>query len=342
MASTSPLLSLKLRSTLRRVPGLLFLAEAFRETPGSWLFRRPTSAWLGDPYLVSQLPSAYRLFACYCATQPGNPFGAELLLRAIIWHRRITRASLTCRLDVSGTSIFVDLSDPRFLAIPPELSSGLPRVLQSFLGPGDTFIDVGANHGTFSVSAAGLVGPDGLVVAIEPQPRLAALVRQSLALQGTPAAVHNVACGDSTGSAVLYVPTATSGSGGLHPGHSAISLHRTTTVPLLRLDDLLPFHQVPGRVFVKLDIEGSEAKFLTGARNFLAHTKAPILMEINGPALEAAGTTTEALIAILHDCGYNRCLHGDNFDIPSALSTGISASNIIALHQSVDLSILRR
>lgn len=342
MASTSPLLSLKLRSTLRRVPGLLFLAEAFRETPGSWLFRRPTSSWLSDPSLVSQLPRTYRFFASYCAAQRGNPVGAELLLRTIIWLRRLTRADLTCRLNVAGTSVYVDLSDPRFLAIPRELSSGLPLVLHSFLRPGDTFIDVGANHGTFAVTAARLIGPGGLVVAIEPQPRLASLVQQSLALQATPSVVHNVACGDSAGNTKLYMPSSTSGSGGLHPAHSAISLHRTTTVPLVRLDDLLPFHEFPGRVFVKLDIEGSEAKFLAGARTFLAHTRAPILMEINAPALEAAGTTTESLIAILRDCGYNRYLHGDTFDIQSELATGVSSPNIIALHHSVDLSTLSR
>ena len=80
-----------LRRVLRRVPGLVWLAEFFWNTPGSWLYRRPTSAWLGDDALVSQLPRAYRRFARYCSAQRGNPVGAESLLRFIIWVRPVAR-----------------------------------------------------------------------------------------------------------------------------------------------------------------------------------------------------------------------------------------------------------
>lgn len=44
------------------------------------------------------------------------------------------------------------------------------RCLVERLGPGKTFVDVGANHGYFTVLAARLVGPAGRVFAFEPNP----------------------------------------------------------------------------------------------------------------------------------------------------------------------------
>ena len=341
LAHATPAHSTAFRRILRGVPGLLSLAECFRETPGSWLFRRPTSDWLGDGALVSQLPRSYRMFARYCSAQRGDPIGAELLLRAIIWLRRAARAESAVRLDIRGSPVFVDLSDPRFLAIPRELTAGLPRILKAFLRPGDTFVDVGSNHGTFAITAAQLVGADGLVVAIEPQARLADLIRRSLELYGARFIVHNAACGDSTGNAKLYVPRASSGSGGLHPSYSAVCRHQTATVPLVRLDDLLQRDRLPGRVFVKLDIEGSEAACLAGAREFLASAKPAILMEINSTALEAAGSSTAALTALLHESGYDRYLGGGDLDREHALTDRIADFNIIALHRSWELGSLR-
>ena len=342
VAETTPPRWLALRRTLRRVPGVVWLSEYIWNTPGSWLYRRPTSEWLGDDALVSQLPRGYRMFARYCSAQHSDPvIGAESLLRLIIWVRRAARAESALRLDIRGRPVFVDLSDPRFLAIPRELSAGLPRILKTFLRPGDTFVDAGANHGSFAVTAARLVGPEGLVVAIEPQVRLADLVRRSLELSGARFVVHNVACSDSTGTARLYVPLSSSGSGGLHAAFSALGRHRTATVPLARLDDLLPPDRLPGHVFVKLDVEGSEARCLAGARNFLASARPAILMEVNAAALKAAGSSTAALAALLGELGYDRYLGGADLDREYPLTAPIAGSNIIALHRSRRLGSLR-
>ena len=263
------------------------------------------------------------------------------MLRFIIWLRRMARIESSCRLEIHGVSMFVNLSDPRFLVLPRELSTGLPRILKNFLRPGDTFVDVGSNHGTFAIKAAQLVAPHGLVVAIEPQARLADLIRRSLALQSTRFVVHNAACGQSTGTAPLYVPRATSGSSGLHPAFSALSRHEIMTVPVARLDDLLQSERLPGRVFVKIDIEGSEAACLAGAQDFLSEAQPPILMEINERALAAAGSSTVALAEALRSAGYDRYLGGREMDLEHALTAPITDSNIIALHRSRELSNLR-
>jgi len=336
LSSAAPSRPSDIRRFLKRVPGVSWLASCFLEGPGSWLFRKTTSGWLGDPALSAQLPPSYRAFARFCSAQPGNPLGAEILLRFLIWFRRQRGSESACRLEIQGKSIFVDLSDPRFLAIPRELTTGLPRILKTLLRPGDTFIDVGSNHGTFAVTAAQIVGPSGQVIAIEPQSRLASLVRRSLALYDAPAVVHRVACGRAPGTVTLYIPTATSGSGGLHADYSATSPHRTETVPLVRLDDLLSNLRLPGRVLVKLDVEGSEGGFLAGAPNFLASAKPAILMEINPTALAAAGSSPAAITAALRESGYDRFLGGSNFDLEQPLTSPTLYSNILVLHKSVE------
>ena len=46
------------------------------------------------------------------------------------------------------------------------------RLLRRILRPKDTVIDVGANIGTISLTAAAIVGEKGLVMAFEPNPRV--------------------------------------------------------------------------------------------------------------------------------------------------------------------------
>ena len=48
------------------------------------------------------------------------------------------------------------------------------------LAPGDTVLDIGANHGVYALQAALAVGPRGQVHALEPNPRLASLTDMSL------------------------------------------------------------------------------------------------------------------------------------------------------------------
>lgn len=58
------------------------------------------------------------------------------------------------------------------------------RFLLATLLPGQTFVDVGAHLGYFSVLAARRVGPTGSVIAVEPEPRNLRLLRQNLARNG--------------------------------------------------------------------------------------------------------------------------------------------------------------
>jgi FkbM family methyltransferase len=296
----------RLRRVVAGMPGAQRAREALVGSVGSWLYRRSTLSWLFDPELARQLPPSYRVFARYCAAQRWDPVGAETILRSLIALSRVRRRTDgVVPFHVSEWTVFLDLRDPRFLRVPNELTDA-HLVLRRWLRPGDTFIDVGANHGSFSIAAAALVGCDGQIIAFEPQPGLAALVQRSLACRPGKFEVHPVACGDRSGTVQLHVPRATSGAAGVFEAYSAVPVHRTMTVPVRRLDDLLDARPLGGRSFVKLDVEGSEAAALRGAERLLRSAKPAILLELNDRAMRAAGMTLEALRQLLLDAGYDR------------------------------------
>ena len=272
-------------------------------TPGSWLFERRNLAWLQDPALTAQLPACYRAFAAYCASGLYRRAAAEAFLRSVIALRRKSGRDGIAPLRLAASFIYLDLHDPRFLRVPIEVDEAAAQ-LAPLLRKGDTFIDSGANHGAFSLAAAKLIGPDGYIVAIEPQPRLTKAVEATLQHAGVPFEVQAVALGNRSGSATLFRQWASSGSAGLVAGFSAVSRHRSFHVPIARMDDLFAGRTFPGRILWKLDIEGSELACLQGASRFLELQRPWILMEVNPKAMGRAGTTLEDLVTELEPSGY--------------------------------------
>ena len=130
------------------------------------------------------------------------------------------------------------------------------RLLESTLQPGATFVDVGANVGFHSVVASRLVGPSGRVVAIEPEPESAAILRANLWRHSAPhALVHMVAASDHLGRVRLAAD---------REGRSGSALSDTGEIEAeaTRLDDLLDGVRVD---VLKVDVEGAEPLVLRGA-----------------------------------------------------------------------------
>jgi FkbM family methyltransferase len=280
--------------------------------PGAWLYKKEVVSWLYEPSLRKQLPPLYRLFATYCALQNSvwthrRTVRGALLLRSIIWLTNALGLENCTRLCLGSYVVFLDLLDPRMLAVPNELLNGDAMVLKSFLSEGNTFVDVGANHGSFSLIATKLVGANGLIVAIEPQPQLAYLLEKSLAANAKcDYQVYGIACGDRNGYADFYIPTETSGTAGLFPTFSATAAHTKISVPLRRFDDLVDWQNFPGQVFLKLDVEGSELLFLRGAGAMIRERKPHIMFEINPTSMNAADVTSDAIVHYLQELGYEQ------------------------------------
>ena len=194
------------------------------------------------------------------------------------------------------------------------------RILRLALSPGDTFFDIGANHGAFSLLAAKLVGPQGSVVAFEPQPELADFIQRSFAINGfSHARVRQVALSDQEGAATLFIPLHAARAG-VYKDFSASGRHERVLVPLITLDQQIHQLNAPGKLFIKLDAEGSELAVLRGAAETLRTRRPEILLELNPESATAAGYTIPDLIGELKSLGYTQFAEMQHYPYSTPLS----------------------
>ncbi len=136
----------------------------------------------------------------------------------------------------------------------PELTNFFRQSLKS----GDSFVDVGANEGYFSVLAGTLVKPNGRVIAVEPQSRLQRRLKENAAANDLEQfEVVSCAISDHRGKALLHLtPDMNSGASGLE----RVTRYRCRTqeVETITLEELLDRYQLPQVQLMKMDIEGFE------------------------------------------------------------------------------------
>ncbi|MDT3440129.1 FkbM family methyltransferase [Pseudofrankia sp. BMG5.37] len=168
--------------------------------------------------------------------------------------------------------------------------------------PGDTVLDVGANIGVYSIHAAHLVGPTGLVHAFEAVPSTAGRLHETIALNHchTRITVANVAVSDTDGVATMYTHTNPKDSGWASLGtHSMYDFDGTerkpgqaVDVPAVTLDSYCQHKRVDTIAFCKVDVEGFERAVFAGARQLLADSRIGILaFEISEDPLAGNGDT---------------------------------------------------
>lgn len=176
------------------------------------------------------------------------------------------------------------------------------KFITSFLRPGDTFIDVGANIGLYTLPASRIVGDSGTVIAVEPSPINRARLEENLALNHI-RTVHIEPCalGEAPGSLSFHDHDALAH---LDPSmRSGVPAPDTVTVPVEILDNLVPTHA--GVVtLLKVDVEGFELSVFRGAVDTMRAPRLPvILFELNDSHLRY-GVTSADIFSFLHHHGY--------------------------------------
>lgn len=147
--------------------------------------------------------------------------------------------------------------------------------------PGMVAIDVGANMGYYTVLFGHSVGPAGHVLAVEPNPRAANLLRRSVDINGYAARtrVAEVACSDTTMTkARLVVPTT-------EPKNAYVAVDgevrgaNSIAIECFSLDEVCDGYE---RVdFIKIDAEGSEERIFAGMSAVLERHKPMVVVEVN-------------------------------------------------------------
>jgi len=171
------------------------------------------------------------------------------------------------------------------------------------LKPGDTFVDIGANVGYYTVIAASLVGPQGRVMAFEPDPGNFELITANIAInQLQNVHAFQYAVSDSAGAATLHTNKFNTGDFRLWEGLDLPDEHKGDTVQvetrrLLR-------SQVPAGALVKIDTQGWEAKIVLG--NFDVICRAShVIFEFSPRWLAHNGDRPMSLPEALCDAGFS-------------------------------------
>jgi FkbM family methyltransferase len=175
------------------------------------------------------------------------------------------------------------------------------RIIADLLKPGETFIDVGANSGFFTLLAASRVGPGGRVLAFEPVPSMHKRLVENIALNGiNNVSVHNVALSNTEGAFPLFEgPEGHKGISSLrHIDNSAATIE-VKTVPLDTFRDTLSAVSL-----VKIDVEGAEQLALEGMAHILKRDHPYVVIEITDDYLQAFGHSAIRLASYLTEMGY--------------------------------------
>jgi FkbM family methyltransferase len=174
----------------------------------------------------------------------------------------------------------------------------LLRLVQEEVGPGSVVWDIGANVGLFTFAAAVAAGPNGHVLAIEPDTLLVGMLRRSAAANRGQATVDVLATAvaDEVGVARFNVARrnrATSHLDGFGTAEAG-GVRATQIVPTVTLDWLATRFPLPS--LLKIDVEEAELKVFAGGSTVL-RSHPTIICEV-------AGQNSVAVQEILSGYGY--------------------------------------
>lgn len=155
--------------------------------------------------------------------------------------------------------------------------------------------DIGANLGYFTLLLADLTGPDGRVLAFEPQPGMARLLRKSIDVNGFGgfADLHEAALGGHSGSAAVVASVEHPGGGHMvadefPSGAARVALRRFDEIP-----------HACDTEFIKMDVEGFEPEVWKGMTARLSRRDLPltIFMEFTVGRLPDPAGFLDAILA---------------------------------------------
>ena len=244
-----------------------------------------------------------RTYLRYCPITSGK----EALWTRVVnpyfaWHSR----SFVAR-TVSGPTLAGNTGDMiqqyiYFFGIwEPELTAWI----ESRLCPGDTFIDVGANIGYYSLLASRRVGSTGRVIAIEASPAIFGQLQENVSrnrLDNVRAV--NVAVSDRKGVIQLFHgPSHNVGETSIFPGEGFKPGESVASAPL---QEIASREELAGARLIKIDIEGAErfvvpalAPILRSGRDDLE-----LIVEFHPQYLTEPGQRADDLIGIINAAGF--------------------------------------
>jgi len=190
-------------------------------------------------------------------------------------------------------------------------------IVANILRQGDSFIDVGANIGYYSMLASKRVGKTGSVISLEPDPDNFALLEKNITRNKCAnVSAKNMAAGSERGEITLYKSADNFGDHCTYPGtHSA----EEATVSVIPLYDIIKEYGVRPRL-IKIDCQGYEKQIFDGlSQAFDTPETEPeaIILEFWPERLTQAGANAIDFATEIFDRNYNVWDIGRAYDKPT-------------------------
>lgn len=212
---------------------------------------------------------------------------------------------------------------------------GLTTFILNYVKPGMTFFDIGPHYGYFTLLAAHLVGPDGIVHAFEPTPSTFQLLLENTS-KSSKIIVHN--------TAVWSEKTI------LEFNDYGIMFSAFNSAYKPRVDkqyrkDLTPqIHQVSATSidayvhethcipdFIKIDAESAEYNILLGMSELFQKHKPYIALEVGDLDVEGA-IKSKQIVRFLTDRGYEAFEYKDGKIVRHDIQDKYDCNNIFFIH----------
>ena len=161
---------------------------------------------------------------------------------------------------------------------------------------GALVIDVGANTGFFSTQFARRVGPNGTVIALEPEPRNFERLSRALARYHHNVVLLRAAASDRTGRAHLALNID-------NPADHRLA-EKGIDIEVARLDDIIASRGWPTVSLIKIDVQGSEPQVLMGAAEILRRFRPKLFVEVDIATSHDEGRSIVAALRRLESEGY--------------------------------------
>ncbi|MBS1803501.1 MAG: FkbM family methyltransferase [Acidobacteria bacterium] len=186
------------------------------------------------------------------------------------------------------------------IASMPEEASALDAYFRFYRpGPGELVFDVGAYCGISAYAFSHAVGPEGRVIAFEPDPLNVELLRRNIERHKlSNVAVAQVALSDSNGTATFNSEGSTGSA--LSTVLDRPPTNATASVRTATFEQACAEFGIPS--FVKIDAEGAEIEIISGSQDFLRSH--PIHLVLDTDHIRDGKTTHSAVEGMLNRCGY--------------------------------------
>ena len=169
---------------------------------------------------------------------------------------------------------------------------------------GDTFFDVGANIGLYTLVASRLTGETGSVHAFEPASRTSAILHENLNLNSVTNVVTNrLAVNEWSCEVEIYVNRESGLTSMGKTGRGSVMA--IEKVPSISLDEYGESQGVRDIHFLKIDVEGFEGHVLRGGKSLLQRSRnITVICELSRKNFEPLGFSVSATIAWMNELGF--------------------------------------